>query len=105
MNNHLPASFLKNFEQETANQVSLALQIFGVFISLYYSFKDSSCCSEKIDVCYKTRGSLKMCNYIVSINPFCLYSCHSKILKKANFKFKKHAFSLAPSVYSFKQSF
>ena len=79
-NNHLPASFLQNFEQETANQVSLALQIFGVFISLYYSFKDSPCCSEKIDICYKTRGSLKMRNYIVSINPFCLYGLHSKTL-------------------------
>ena len=65
-------------------------------VGFYHVLKDSPCCSEcMIQVVLK--------KYAVDIDPFHFYGRHSKTLEKANFK--KHALSLAPSVYSFKQSF
>ena len=40
--------------------------------------------------------------YAVGIDPFCLYSRHSKILEKADFS--KHALSLALPTFAYKQS-
>ena len=69
-------------------------------MGFYHSLKDSPCCSEWIDVRMLQVGLKK---YAVGIDPLRLCSRHSKILEKADFK--KHAASLASSVYSFKQSF
>ena len=58
-------------------------------VGLYHSLKDSPCCREWIDVCYK-----------VGIDPFHLYGSYSKILEKADFN--KHALSLAFSNFAYK---
>ena len=49
------------------------------------------------------KSGLNLLKYAVGIDPFRLYSRHSKTLKKANFK--KHGLSLAPSTFAYKQGF
>ena len=65
-------------------------------MGLYHSLKDSLCCSEWSDVCFKWLFENVQCL-------FHLYGRHSKILEKGDFN--KYALSLVLSTLAYKQSF